>query len=197
MRAAGVTTEDRLVAAAAALLDAGGEKAVTLRAVGQGAGVSHNAPYKHFRNRDALLAAIATADFTRFGDAFAEIRGSSRTAKEKLRAILEFTIEYAHDHPMRYQLLFANRAIAAQGGVLQEAAMRSFEAFAAVVEECQAAGVLPGTPHRTLAGLLFASLHGLLAFEANGLTHPRKGFIGVSESIDLLVDLISRSDDRR
>lgn len=196
MRATGVTTEDRLVAAAAALLDAGGEKAVTLRAVGQGAGVSHNAPYKHFRNRDALLAAIAMADFTRLGDKFAEIRGSSMSAKDKLRAILGYAIEYSREYPMRYRLLFANPAIAAEGGVLREAAMRSFDEFAAVVEECQAAGVLPATPHKTLAGLLFASLHGLLAFEANGLTHPEKGFISVSESIDLLIDLISRPDDR-
>ena len=56
-----MNTSERLVTAAAELLDAGGEAAVTLRAVGSAIGVSHNAPYKHFVSRDDLLAAVATA----------------------------------------------------------------------------------------------------------------------------------------
>ncbi|WP_074063640.1 TetR/AcrR family transcriptional regulator [Rhizobium etli] len=57
-----MSTHDTLIQAAANLLDDGGEQAVVLRAVGHAAGVSHNAPYKHFHNRDALLAAVAATD---------------------------------------------------------------------------------------------------------------------------------------
>jgi AcrR family transcriptional regulator len=46
-----VTTGRRLIIAAIALLDSGGEGAVTLRAVGNASGISHNAPYKHFESR--------------------------------------------------------------------------------------------------------------------------------------------------
>ena len=56
-------TDQRLIAAAASLLDSGGEAAVTLRAVALAVGVSHNAPYKHFEDRNALLAAVAIQDF--------------------------------------------------------------------------------------------------------------------------------------
>jgi AcrR family transcriptional regulator len=59
----GITTDKRLIEAAAKLLDAGGEEAVTLRTVGHTPGVSHNAPYKHFANRSALLAAVAAVSF--------------------------------------------------------------------------------------------------------------------------------------
>ena len=55
-----LSTRDRLAAAAASLLDGGGPDAVTLREVGRMAGVSHNAPYKHFADKSALLAEIAT-----------------------------------------------------------------------------------------------------------------------------------------
>jgi AcrR family transcriptional regulator len=55
-----MTTHKKLIAAAKRLLDTGGDQAVTLRAVGHACGISHNAPYKHFKNRDALLAAVAT-----------------------------------------------------------------------------------------------------------------------------------------
>ena len=65
-----MTTDRKLVAAATALLDSQGEKAVTLRAVGHACGLSHNAPYKHFVSRDALLAAVAPADFGWLKEAF-------------------------------------------------------------------------------------------------------------------------------
>jgi AcrR family transcriptional regulator len=42
-----VRTDRTLVAAAAVLLDTGGESAVTVRAVAAAAGITHNAPYKH------------------------------------------------------------------------------------------------------------------------------------------------------
>jgi AcrR family transcriptional regulator len=59
------STRDRLVEAAAGLLDEGGVPAVTLREVGRRAGVSHNAPYKHFAGKEELLAAVAAAQLRR------------------------------------------------------------------------------------------------------------------------------------
>jgi AcrR family transcriptional regulator len=64
-------TRDALVEAAARLLDAGGVEAVTLREVGRRAGVSHNAPYKHFASTQALLAAIAARELVRQGETLA------------------------------------------------------------------------------------------------------------------------------
>jgi hypothetical protein len=55
-------TRETLVSAAAELLDRGGPDAVTLREVGHLAGVSHNAPYKHFAGKESLLAAVASAN---------------------------------------------------------------------------------------------------------------------------------------
>jgi AcrR family transcriptional regulator len=52
---AAVTTDKKLILAATTLLDAGGEDAVTLRAVGHASGISHNAPYKHFKTRSGYF----------------------------------------------------------------------------------------------------------------------------------------------
>ena len=46
-----MTKDRRLIVAATALLDFGGEGAVTLRTVGHASGIPHNAPYKHFESR--------------------------------------------------------------------------------------------------------------------------------------------------
>jgi hypothetical protein len=46
-----MTRDRRLIVAATALLDPGGEGAVTLRTGGQASGIPHNAPYGHFEGR--------------------------------------------------------------------------------------------------------------------------------------------------
>ena len=55
-------TRELIIAAAAELLDQGGAKAVTFRAVGKKVGFSHNAAFKLFRDKESLLAAIASAE---------------------------------------------------------------------------------------------------------------------------------------
>nr|WP_163541454.1 helix-turn-helix domain-containing protein [Occultella kanbiaonis] len=58
-----------MVDAATALLDEGGPAAVTMREVGRRAGVSHNAPYKHFADKESLLATVAAREL----DAYAAL----------------------------------------------------------------------------------------------------------------------------
>ena len=186
-----MTTDRKLVAAASGLLDSQGEKAVTLRAVGHACGLSHNAPYKHFESRDALLAAVATADFEWLKGAFHAIGQSAASPTEKLKDALAVVVDYSVEHPARYHLLFHHPGIAAQKGELEQAAFAAFGEFLAIVEECQAARELPATPKTSLAGLLFAAMHGLIALEASGRMHPEKGLTGVGPSLELLVRLLS------
>src|SRR4051812_41063542 len=68
-------TRETLIDVATRLLDAGGVEAVTLREVGHQAGVSHNAPYKHFANKEALLAAVAARELTGHVDETRSVRG--------------------------------------------------------------------------------------------------------------------------
>ena len=185
-------TDKKLVSAAAALLDSGGESAVTLRAVASAVGVSHNAPYKHFANRSALLAAVAIQDFTTLTEAFAATRRSRSKPMRKLKEAFETFIKYGRTCPARYRLLFSDSTIATTGTDLEAAAMRSFLEFAAIVQECQAATLLPSTETVALTGLLFASVHGLIDLAAGGRMSREKGFSSVGKSVDLLLDLVSR-----
>ena len=101
-------TGEKLIEAAAVLLDQGGEAAVTLRAVAHQVGVSHNTPYKHFADRAALLAGVAEKDFATFSATFDDIGRSDRTAIEKVKAALEAFAAYGEAHPARYRLLFGD-----------------------------------------------------------------------------------------
>jgi AcrR family transcriptional regulator len=198
-----MTTDKKLIAAAKRLLDTGGDEAVTLRAVGHACGISHNAPYKHFKNRDALLAAVATADFILLTDAFRKARSSAEKPTTKLTRTFKILVDFSKKHPARYHLLFSTPSIAAQHGELKKAAVDAFAEVVGIVGECQSLGELPEArsvystpaatgPSATIALLLFATAHGLIAIEANGGLHPEKGFTGVAPGLELLVQLLSR-----
>ncbi len=94
-------------------------------------------------------------------------------------------------HRSRYRLLFSDPAIAAQKGELEKTAFAAFAEFIGIVQECQAAQSLPDVPKTTLAGLLFATMHGLIALEASGRMHAEKGLSSVQSGLETLVDLLS------
>ncbi len=184
-------TSERLVDAAAALLDAGGEPAVTLRAVGKAAGVSQNAAYRHFEDRSALLAAVAIQNARALTRVFAEARQIDALPLERLRRALEVFVEFGQTYPARHHLLFSDPGIAAQDGELREAATASFAAFTALVEDCQRSGNLPSGPPTPIAGLIMATTHGLLDFQNGGRLRVEKGFTSVMASVDLLLGALS------
>lgn len=187
-----MTTNRRLVAAAAALLDTGGEEAVTLRAVGHAAGVSHNAPYKHFKNRKALLAAVASADFEMLADAFHAIRISAAGPTAKLTAAFGVLIDYSRTHAARYHLVFGTPDLSVDDDALSHASIATLAEFVAIVEQCQKADALPQTSPKMLANLLLAAMHGLLVLEANNRLRPEKGLATVEAAMDLMTQLLSR-----
>ncbi|WP_160113637.1 TetR/AcrR family transcriptional regulator [Phyllobacterium salinisoli] len=185
-----MSTHDKLVRAAASLLDAGGEQALTLRAVGHAAGVSHNAPYKHYRNRDALLAAVATADLESLTTTFADIRVSAQAPRDKLLATLSTLVSFSRERPARYRLVFSAPALARMHSDLQTQSTACLSEIMAMVEDCKKADVLPDAPTKSLASLFLATMHGLVTMEANGLLSREKGLPTVEENIALMVSLV-------
>lgn len=169
---------------------------MTLRAVGQASGVSHNAPYKHYENRDSLLGALATREFQKLAAAFTALGQEPVQPLTKLKRALQAFSDYGRDYPWRYQLLFSDPEIAKQEGELQRAAMASFTTFALLVAGCQKAGVLPGVPTPALAGLLYASVHGLVDLQASGRMKAEKGFMSVREGVALLLKMLATGKTR-
>jgi len=90
-----------LLRAAGRTLEKRGIGALSLRETARRAGVSHNAPYRHFSDREALLAALAAEGITMLGE---QLRG--KPAREMGEAYVRFALE----QPQRFRLMF--------GGVL-------------------------------------------------------------------------------
>ncbi|MGW5109257.1 TetR/AcrR family transcriptional regulator [Nocardia sp. NPDC004123] len=184
-----MNTAERLVSAAAELLDSGGEAAVTLRSVAAAVGVSHNAPYKHFASRLALLAEVAAADLTAITDVWERIRAAPEEPTARLIGALDVVIRFSQDHPARYRLLFGTPDIATFGGPLTDIGDRATREFDAIVEECQTAGALPASPGKRLAIILFAALHGLVTADSDRL-RSEAGWADIRSGMEFLIGLL-------
>lgn len=140
-------TRTALLDSALRLLDSGGVEAVTLREVGLGAGVSHNAPYKHFAGKEALLAAIAARELTERAAGLDELARSRPAPVDALREVLHSYITWAITHTARFRLVFGPWNIDAPE--LAEAAGTAQTALTELVARVQAGGDLPaGDPVR-------------------------------------------------
>lgn len=101
----------RLIDEAMLLLEREGADAITLRSLAAAVGVSHMAPYRHFRDKEALLAALAERGFAALGEAM-QVAGASRAAASgngPRAALLGFGLAYlafARARPQLYRLMF-------------------------------------------------------------------------------------------
>ncbi len=95
-----------LVEAALELLEADGSGAITLRGVATRAGVSHAAPYAHFRDKDALLAAVATEGFRRLLACLRASRQATGASELPLARMGSAYVGFARSHPALYALMF-------------------------------------------------------------------------------------------
>ena len=148
------STRDKLLEAATKLLDEGGPAAVTLRDVGAAAGVSHNAPYRHFADKHALLAAIAAQELARQASNLSR-RGSG---PPDVKTMLQGYVRWALRYPERFRLTFGrwDRDDAGLAG----AATAARGALTDAVAAAQVRRELPAGDPERLAALLLALAHG-------------------------------------
>jgi AcrR family transcriptional regulator len=164
------------VEVATELLDEGGVESVTLREVGHRAGVSHNAPYKHFANKEALLAAIAAK----------ELEARSEGGKPELRAAMHSYIGWALTYPQRFRLVFGKWTTESEE--LGKAATKANEMLTALVVDAQQRQDLPAGDPVRLASLVRALAHGAADLAAAG--HLAADGKGHADPEDLVDDLL-------
>jgi AcrR family transcriptional regulator len=187
-------TRARLIAAAAKLLDRGGPAEVKLREVGKLAGVSHNAPYKHFADKEELLAAIAAEELRNQSQMMGHLAGAKPI--DSLRAIGQAYVSWARAHPARFWLTLGgwNR----ESNELRQAADDSRAQLVSIVKAAQADSELPqGDPER-LAALMLALVSGAVNQSLAGhLSASGKGNANPEDLLDDLLGHLTQSVVRR
>src|SRR5579864_3662327 len=83
-----------------------GPAAFTLREVARRAGVSHNAPYRHFRDKEALLAAVANEGYRELTAAMLAAAGRQVRGVDRLKHAGLAYIEFALRRPEHFTVMF-------------------------------------------------------------------------------------------
>ena len=168
MPAANTDTREILLRAAVEIAEADGVGAIGLREAARRAGVTHGAPYRHFENQQALVAAVAEQGFR---ELMAEVQAAQAAAGAdvlaRFHALGVAYLHFALAHPGHFRVMFGAEAAA-------QSSVRSAEAavFALAVNEIASAQrqglIAPGDPQE-LALLAWSTGHGLAVLMIDGL----------------------------
>lgn len=96
---------DAIIAAALNLLEDEDVSALSLRRLARTVGVSPMAPYHHFKDREALLAAVATVGFRRLQESKVQSDDASQSVREALAAGAANYVRFILDNPNLYRLM--------------------------------------------------------------------------------------------
>src|SRR3990167_5289972 len=118
---------EALVAAGLELLESTSADSLSLREIARQAGVSANAVYRHFADKDALLMALATEGFRRLGAAQLVARAESKDAVEVMLNAGRAYIHFARDNPALFRLMFGRFAKTHRTDELAQAEKNSIE----------------------------------------------------------------------
>ena len=182
---------DALVQAALAEAEQGGPEAISIKALAKKLGVSQPAPYRHFADREALLAAVTAEAFRQFGALMREtIRKPSK--RSKLLRFAQATLSFGLRRNGIYRLMFATRtmACATKGSELHAAKM---ETLALLLEALEAPAV--GLLRERYALQIWAAVHGVVMLAEQGLLTGKIANVSREELVEDMVQQIKMGLD--
>lgn len=158
----------KVLDASLTLIGEGGLDRLSMREAARKAGVSHQAPYHHFGDREAILAALAGEGFLKLGQALS--RAGSQSAADPVKAVEAMGrayVDFALRNPAYFQAMF--RADAVPLDNYPEARRIEDEAFGGLVEGVgQAFADQPPETQRAIAVACWAMVHGLATLILEG-----------------------------
>jgi AcrR family transcriptional regulator len=136
----------------------------TLKSLALRLGGSQPAPYRHFANRKALLAAVAADGFERFRNTLVAAKDEARGSEAFLQTCLAY-LEFARANRGVYRLMFASQLLCeTDDEALDQTSAAAFDFLLEGV-----ARTAPPQRVRAIAVWIWSTLHGLAMLEAEGL----------------------------
>lgn len=156
-----LTTRERLLGCALGIVSTSGVAKLGIREVARCAGVSHNAPSRHFPTHAALCTAIAAVGFERFVvDQETSLLGLSDPF-DRLGAIAHSYVQFALSNRGLFEAMWRHDLVDMLAPALMPPALRAFEILRECVAACQAAGWNEALPTDAVAGCVWSWIHGL------------------------------------
>jgi AcrR family transcriptional regulator len=177
------TLKDKVIRAAVEYIAESGPDGLSFRQIAADAGVSHQAPYHHFGDRDAIFTEIALIGFRIFS---AELAAPVRRGEESdvVVRMLERYVNFALTHTGYYRVMFrSDLCKIAESSELQKTADASFDTLIDAVQSI--VGASASVDHiRVVATTMWSVAHGLATLLIDG---PLEMKIGASSDRKKLI----------
>jgi AcrR family transcriptional regulator len=150
-----------LLQAAIQLIAEVGPAGFTLREVARRAGVSHNAPYRHFPDREGLLAAVAAQGFRELTQAMVEAAQQESKAVGQLKCAGLAYVEFALRRPEHFTVMFDSPVARRKSPDYADAAEEAFRTLVSLVKNGQVEKQLPAGDLGQFTLLAWSMVHGI------------------------------------
>ncbi len=164
---------DRLTDAAERLFGRHGPERMTMRHVAAELGVSPMTPYRYFKDKDDILAAVRTRAFNRMAAAveaaFAGATDPVSRSREVGRAYVTFALEHQHAYRLMFDL---SQSTEADYPDLVAACTRARAMMTRQAAELIEAGLIAGEPEM-VAHMLWSALHGAVVLQMADKLSPQ------------------------
>lgn len=145
-----------------------GPAAFTLREVARRAGVSHNAPYRHFQDKDALLAAVAAQGFRELTAAMKQAGERQTSALDRLKESGLAYVAFAIRKPEHFTVMFDSPVCGSKDPEYTEASQEAFQTLVHFIRKCQEEGVLPVDHPQERTIYAWSLVHGIAKLAVAG-----------------------------
>jgi AcrR family transcriptional regulator len=158
-----------LLARAEEVIDAQGAEALSIRQLARDIGVSHGASARHFRDRQALLDAIALSGFQRLNSALADAVAAPVGFEARFRAAGLAYVQFAVAHPALRDVMYTAKHHPEASAELVESSHRGMAALVELIAAGQASGEVRGYDPPAVALVAFAAVHGVATLATDDL----------------------------
>ncbi len=168
-----------LLAAAERTLREKGTAALSLRELAREIGVSHAAPGRHFKDKQALLNALALAGYERLSQSLDTADDPALPLEPRLTALARAYLGFAIDNAALLELMYARKHEPDVSEQMAAAVEQTVGSLERVLADAQQRGeIIDGDPAE-LNLVTGATLHGVAGFISTGWLTPEAALAGV------------------
>jgi AcrR family transcriptional regulator len=171
-----------------------GIEGVSVRQLAQELGCSAMTPYRYFRDKSEILAAVTAAALDRFSESLELAFDTEIGAWERSAAVRQAYLDFAFENPRAYKLMFdLPHPAVAEFPDLARAALRAEQIMAAPMELLAKGGFLAGDPH-LLGRIFWSAIHGAVSLQLAGKLDSGPTFEHVLENMLRFLVVGARND---
>jgi AcrR family transcriptional regulator len=190
---------ETILAAASRIMAEEGWSALTMRKIADAIEYSPATIYLHFESRDEIAMQLVRDGFAAL---LAHMEPATRVAdpRERIALLGRCYVDFARARPQTYRLIFMEderfaEQVMARFKETEDADGGAFAFLTATVNELIHDGTFVALPPDTVAGLLWAALHGIASLKISCVTYPFPG--DTKEPANVMIDALVRGFSRK